>query len=238
MNDGGLRYRSYRWRDGDEWLAEIGNGPTILFAPPLLEELNRCRAFIVSTMHEVANAGFRAVLPDLPATGESSRKLTDIGWHDWTGALATLTTEIRRSEQVVLLASFRGGCLIEEEAAAMKIWRFAPAAGSALARDLIRTKQATSPVKLRSEEIQRDACANGGEFAGYSIPSGLFAALANAPMPESPNARTIRLASDPGEAALKLEGRPLWRQAEPGTDAALSVALGRDIAAWAASCVA
>ena len=50
MMSEGLQYRPYRWRGGDEWLAEIGNGPPILIAPPLFEELNRCRAFIIAIM--------------------------------------------------------------------------------------------------------------------------------------------------------------------------------------------
>jgi hypothetical protein len=29
-----LRYRTYDWRGGEEWLAEMGAGPTILIAPP------------------------------------------------------------------------------------------------------------------------------------------------------------------------------------------------------------
>lgn len=238
MSDAELRHRSYRWSGSDEWLAEIGDGAAILIAPPLLEEMNRCRAFIVGVMRTVAEAGFRAILPDLPGTGESPRGLLDVNWHDWTGALDLLTSDLQDSGQVVLLASFRGGCLIEERAEVNGVWRLAPLAGSALVRDLVRARMATSPTKSPAAEIERDARANGGEFAGYAIPPGLFAALADAAAPDASDARIVRLASDPGDAALKLEGRPLWRQAEPGTDPALSEALGRDIAAWAGACVA
>ena len=76
---------------------------------------------------------------------------------------------------------------------------------------------------------------HGGEFAGYAISAKLFAHLSDASIPRG-EARTVRLSNDPGEAALKIDGRPLWRQAEPGTDPALSAALGRDIVDWARAC--
>src|SRR3546814_2375974 len=48
--------------------------------------------------------------------------------------------------------------------------------------------------------------------------------------------RTLRLASDPGEADRKVAGVPLWRRSEPGNDHAFAQILAEDIADWIAIC--
>lgn len=231
-----FRYRSYRWRGGDEWLAEIGDGPPILIVPPLLEELNRCRAFLVGFMRGLAEAGFHAVLPDLPGTGESPRDLRDTTWNDWTGALGVLSFDLKARRQTPVLATFRGGCLLEEQVDVAGRWRFAPVAGNALVRDLIRARQATSTDKVAAKTIEEEARSGPSEFAGYALSPHLFAALSDARLPSLQDGRTLRLNSDPADADLKVEGKPLWRQAEPGNDAALSASLAADVAVWARRC--
>lgn len=240
MTDGAqgaaLRYRSYRWRGADEWLAEIGTGPPVLIAPPLFEELNRCRALLAGVMRGIAAAGFHAVLPDLPGTGESPRALTETVWDDWTGALGLVSFDLKARSEMPFLASFRGGCLLEEQAAARASWRFAPVAGSALTRDLLRARQATLPDRVRTDDLDAHARAQTTEFAGYAIPPSIYAPLAAATIYEEEIARTVRLETDPGAADLKLAGKPLWRQSEPGNDRALAAALATDIVAWVRSC--
>ncbi len=238
MNSGVWRYRRYRWRGTDEWLAEMGDGPPILFVPPLFEELNRCRALIAGVMRGVAAAGFQAVLPDLPGTGESPRALTDVRWIDWTGALGLLSFDLKARNQTPYLASFRGGCLIEDQAEVAGCWRFAPVAGDALARDLIRAKQATLPGRKSAEDLDAQARANVTEFAGYPVPPDIFAALTAAAVPADEVAHTVRLDTDPAAADVKLSGKPLWRQSEPGNDPLLASALAADIVAWMRACAA
>lgn len=231
-----LRYRRYRWRGSDEWLAEIGEGPPLLIAPPLFEELNRCRALIASVMRGIAAAGFHAVLPDLPGTGESPRSLVDVGWEDWTGALGLVSFDLQARNATPFLASFRGGSLVEHQAGAAAHWRFAPVAGAALTRDLIRAKQATLPGRVRAEEMEARARGEVTEFAGYSVPPAIFSELAGAMTSEVDVVRTVRLDTDPGAADLKLPGKPLWRQSEPGNDPGLAAALAADIVAWMHVC--
>lgn len=234
-----LGYRSYDWGGSREWLAEIGGGTTtILIVPPLFEELNRCRALLAGLMRGLAAAGLRAILPDLPGTGESPRELAQVEWEDWIGALQGLSSSVSNNGQAVHLASFRGGCILETDIRALSRWRFAPAAGPALARDLIRARQAASPDKPRADSIEAQARAVATEFAGYLIPPGMFGALLDARTPDHATRRTVRLATDPAAADLKLDGKPLWRQAEPGNDAELAAAIASDIALWVRTCAA
>lgn len=233
-----LNYRSYRWRGVDEWLAEVGEGPTILLVPPLFEELNRCRALLAGVMRGLAAASLRAVLPDLPGAGESPRSLDAVRWDDWTGAMGMLSFDIKARVQMPFVASFRGGCLIDDQVEASGRWRFAPVAGAALARDLIRARQASLPGKARAEAIEAEVRTSAVEFAGYEIPPEIFGPMCDAAIPDTDGARVVRLASDPAAADLKLDGKPLWRQAEPGNDLALSAALASDIAEWVRKCAA
>lgn len=240
MTDAGrgpqFSYRSYRWRGHDEWLAEIGDGPPLLLVPPLFEELNRCRALIAGVMRGVATAGFQAVLPDLPGSGESPRSLADIEWEDWTGALGLVSFDLQARNRTPFVASFRGGCLIEQQAGAAARWRFAPATASALVRDLVRAKQSTLPNRVSAQELETQARGDVTEFAGYTIPPAIFAGLAGATIEEEDPVRVVRLESDPTPADLKLPGKPLWRQSEPGNDPALAAALIVDLVAWMHTC--
>jgi hypothetical protein len=120
-----------------------------------------------------------------------------------------------------LIASFRGGALVDDRAEARGWWRFAPVEGAALARDLARS-----------------GLAGGVEWAGYAPSPGLKEALETAvPAPVS-SLRTVRLASDRGEADARLEGPALWRRSEPGVSAALAEAIAADLHRWSRECVA
>lgn len=211
---GGLRYDRYTCAGEEEWLMRIGppDGVPLLFVPPLFEELNRTRALIAAVMRALAERGFRCTLPDLPGTGESARPLESCGWDEWRAAVAALAEGSH-------LAALRGGCLLDEAAAARTRWRLAPVAGASLRRDLARA-----------------GLAGGADFAGYPIAPPLLAALEAATPAGAERLRTVRLTTDPAAADAKLAGPALWRRSEPGTSAELAAAVADDIAGWIASC--
>ncbi|MFL6843803.1 MAG: hypothetical protein ACJ8ER_02850 [Allosphingosinicella sp.] len=212
MTGAGLHYERYRAGDRDEWLMRIGEGPALLFLPPLFEEMNRTRAFIVAAMRALAARGFACWLPDLPGTGESERALESVSWEDWKAAAAGAATASEATASV----SLRGGALLDDVVPYR--WRFAPATGASLARDLARAG-------LMSE--------GGG---GYAPAESLLTSLGAAEPPTGGSVRTVRLSTDRAEADLKLEGLPLWRRAEPQTSPELSAAIAEDISLWARSC--
>lgn len=222
---GGLNYDRYTTSGHQEWLMRIGHADDIplLLVPPLLEEMNRTRAFIATLMRRLAALGFSCWLIDLPGTGESERPLEACTWGEWRQAVADAANCIERKP---LIASIRGGALLDDAAAGLPIWRFAPAEGSSLARDLVRASM-LKPEQLKEARI---------DLAGYRLSDTLFAALSEAKS-EGPS-RTVRLASDRAEADLKVEGAALWRRSEPGNDPELAALLADDLAAWGKQCAA
>ena len=212
MSGPGLHYVRYRAGDRDEWMMRIGDGPALLFLPPLFEELNRTRALLAATMRRLAAQGFGCWLPDLPGTGESERALAQISWQDWREAAAAAVA----AAGAVVTVAVRGGALLDEAGPAR--WRFAPATGASLARDLARAGLMTE---------------GGG---GYAPSENLLAALSEAEPAQGGQVRIVRLATDRADAELKLEGPPLWRRAEPQTSSELASAMASDISQWARQC--
>ena len=212
MSGAGLDYVRYRTGGRDEWMMRIGGGPALLFLPPLFEALNRTRALLAATMRALAAEGFGCWLPDLPGTGESERALEQVSWQDWREAAAAA----HEATAAVATLSLRGGALLDEPGPAR--WRFAPAAGASLARDLARAGLMTE---------------GGG---GYAPSEALLASLAEAEPAPGGKVRTLRLASDRAEADLKLEGPPLWRRAEPQNSYELAEAMSSDISQWVRAC--
>jgi pimeloyl-ACP methyl ester carboxylesterase len=193
-------------------------GAPILFLPPLLEEMNRTRALMVAVMRELAAEGFCSWLPDLPGTGESEHSLEACGWDDWTTAARLVADRARSPEGKLLIASLRGGALLDDMPATAH-WRFAPVDGASLIRDLDR-----------SSLIGADG------QAGYSLSEQLKAGMAESSPPSVTPCRLVRLDSDPKPADAKLNGPALWRRSEPATSAELVHLIASDIRNWARTC--
>ena len=108
-----------------------GDAPPILFVPPLFEEMNRTRALIAGVMRRLAAQGLGCWLPDLSGTGESSENLSDVHWDDWRHDVMSAAAHVeRKAGRTPLIASLRGGCLIDDAAAARGWWRLAPVDGA------------------------------------------------------------------------------------------------------------
>jgi alpha-beta hydrolase superfamily lysophospholipase len=218
----GLAFETFKGSQGDEWLMRIGReqAPAILIVPPLFEEMNRTRALIVGVMRRLARRGQGCWLLDLSGTGESERDLAGVTWDEWRHDVTCAAGHVAEAARRPLIASFRGGALVDDQAKARGWWRFAPVDGAAVARDMVRS-----------------GLAGGVEWAGYSPSDALKAALeAATPAPVLP-LRTVRLATDRAEADAKLEGPALWRRSEPGTSAELADAIAADLHRWSRECV-
>lgn len=193
---------------GREWMLAHGpsDGPQVLLLQPLFEEMNRCRAVLSTVQRVLAEAGIGSWLGDLPGTGESLRAIEAVSFADWRRAVA----DMARVSGATAIASFRGGCLLDD-AVELPRWRLSPIAGAAALRDLARTTGAA-------------------RATAWELPPALAGPLGDA-IPVG-TARIMRLASDPAPADARIEGAPPWRRAEPSGDAPLAHAVAADIAAW------
>lgn len=224
MSGGALSYERFYNGRTNEWLARLGDPrtPPILFVPPLFEELNRTRALIVAVMRRVAAEGNGCWLPDLRGTGESLLALEDVTWEDWRHDVSATAEHVaKESGKRPIVASVRGACLVDDGVAAKAWWRFAPATGAALARDL-----------------DRASLAGGAEWAGYPAAPPLREGLRAAAAADVAPLRTVRLETDAGAADHKVAGPALWRRSEPGSSDDLAKALAADLITWSRTCAA
>lgn len=215
-----LAFERFQGGDREEWLMRIGreHAPAVLFVPPLFEEMNRTRALIVAVMRAVAGKGQTAWLLDVTGTGESEQDLSAVRWEDWRHDVTSAAAHIAGKARRPLIASLRGGALIDHDAKSRGWWRFAPLDGAGVTRDMVRSGLA------------------GVEWAGYRPFDSLKTALEAATPARVTPLRTVRLASDRAEADVKLEGPALWRRSEPGTSAELAEAIAADLVKWSRIC--
>ena len=208
---------TYSWHGGNElWLRHGVNYPLqVIIIEPLFEEANRCRRLLVSVMRGLAANGIGSALPDLPGTGESLADLRDVAFSDWHEALSVVVEMVKP----VVIASLRGGALLDGGLPAKGHWRFAPETGARIVRDLRRTQLSGSAL-----------------YAGHAISDSFLNKLESAiPRPLAP-LRTLRLENDASDADSKIAGSQLWRRAEPGDDPELAAKLVADLTAWVKQC--
>ena len=220
---------SYAWREGREAMLRFGpeSGPLALILPPLFEEANRTRFFLVEIMRGMAALGIASILPDLPGTNDSPIATVDARFGDWKEAITTLPAPL-------LTVSLRGGALLDGFAATEFHWRLAPETGARLLRDMVRATAMTAGVKAAA--LEATARTEPTALAGNMVHHTLFSALEGAVPTDTGMIRTVRLEDDAGDADARVTGTPLWRRAEPGHDADLAAAAVTDIADWMTSC--
>ncbi|MGR4891319.1 hypothetical protein ACIPPQ_09860 [Sphingopyxis sp. LARHCG72] len=203
---------------------------TILIVPPLFEEANRTRRTLVLAMRALAADGFAALIPDLPGQNESLVPLVEIDLARWQDALAEVAATI---DGPLIVASMRGGALIDHRAEAAAWWRLAPVGGASLLRTLMRARVSadreagrTSSLEVLQEQAQTASLLLAGNLLSPAMVAGLGTSETQAVAP----LRSIGLGTD------GIAGTPLWLRAEPGEDSAMAAAIAADIAAWSTTC--
>jgi len=226
----------YDWAGGREAMIRFGpaTGPVVVAVLPLFEEANRTRTFASGLLRRLAEQGIDGALPDLPGQNESPVATEHAMLAGWRTALASAAETAAQGRPVHIL-SFRGGALLDHDVKAASRWQLAPAKGEALVRDLLRTSAAAGE---RLDIDLTDYNDEGGpvRIAGNLLSRQLLRDLNAADCVRDGAVRVVRLATDPAVADRKVEGAPLWRQAEPGDDPDLAAILADDIAGWIARC--
>lgn len=196
------------------------DGPQVLVVPPLFEELNFTRATVTAMARALAGRGIGVWIMDLPGTGESLAALAEVRLGDWRGAVAAAAARIGQPH----VAAMRGGVLIDGAAQALSRWRFAPADGAALLRQMERAQA------IGDRESGRATMAGAGhvDLVGYRLSRDLLDEL-RAALPDEPGGR-LRVVPFAGPGVAP------WRRAEPTSDLTLAGALAADLAEWIATC--
>lgn len=203
---------------------------TILIVPPLFDEANRLRRTLVLAMRTLAADGFAAVLPDLPGQNESLVALDAADLAQWRDALADVAASL---DGPVVVASVRGGALIDDRAKAVAWWRLAPVGGASLLRTMMRarvTADREAGIESSLDSLQEAAKTAPLLLAGNALSPAMVAQIGSAEAQPVKPLRSIGLGAD------GIAGTPLWLRAEPGEDAAMASAIAADISAWSKTC--
>ena len=190
----------------------------LLIVPPLFEEMNRTRRFVIDTMRALDIHGIDSFLPDLPGTNESQQAFASQSLHNWRSAMARAARHFAVSHVLAL----RGGVLVFPNV--LPGWVVEPVSGASLLRQMLRA----GVIAAREAGEYQDSASlleagrtEGIRLAGYDFGPALIAGLDSA-RPLDEGQREIRQ-SDLGGAAL-------WLRAEPGDDPAQSARLAAIIA--------
>jgi pimeloyl-ACP methyl ester carboxylesterase len=214
----GLHIDFYDHAGGREAMVRLrpGHGPTVVAALPMFEEANRTRAAMVDVLRRLAARGICSALPDLPGTGESLKRTSDVSLVDWREAFAAACAALPQPVHVI---AWRSGTLVDGAADVASRWYLAPQSGAALIRELTRVR----------------GLGGGEDYAGNLLSGAMSEGLAAAQPTSSGPLRVVRLESDAKAADRKLTAAPLWRKSEPDSDPGFQQQVADDIADWIAA---
>lgn len=163
---------------------------TVVYVPPFAEEMNRCRTLAADAARALAADGWRCVLADLHATGESDGETAEADWDTWVADTAQLLQALGPSGGETVLWGMRTGALLAAEVAAavpervsrLLLWQ--PVLdGSLFLNQFLRLRIASQVVhasgtKETTEGLrQRLAAGEVLEIGGYPLPGPLALAL-------------------------------------------------------------
>ena len=209
-----------------------GHDPRVLIVPPLFEEANRLRRTLVQTMRALGDWGVPSLLPDLPGQNESLVPTVAVNLDLWRTVLADV---VAAEAGPVLIASLRGGALIDNGLDAAGWWRLAPVPGANLLRTMLRARVA-SDREAGVESSIDDLIGTAGHspllLAGNLLSPAMIEQLQEAVPVETDPLCTVALGSGPSDVA----GSPLWLRAEPGEDAKMAAAMAESIYGWMCAC--
>lgn len=210
----------------------VGHDPRVLFVPPLFEEANRMRRTLVLAMRALADMGVPSLLPDLPGQNESLIPTVAVDLARWRAALAET---VAAEPGPVMIASMRGGALIDDSVDAWGWWRLAPVAGANLLRTMLRARVAgdrEAGVASSIDELIGEAGHKPLLLAGNLLSPAMIEQL-QASVPAEPDPLcSVQLGSGPSDVA----GTPLWLRAEPDEDAAMAASMAGSIFGWMSAC--
>ncbi len=179
----------------------------LLIVPALFEEASRMRRFTVEVMRRLDGAGIDCFLPDLPGCNESLQVLENQAPEDWHDAMEAAARHFGATH----VLGIRGGALFMP--AGRPGWRYAPAKGTAILRQMIRARILTAREAGMAEtekDLLQTGMEIGMELAGYCLSADFLRQFQQLAPGESPVVAEI------GQDMVG--GGGLWLRAEPDED--------------------
>lgn len=207
---------------------------SVLFVPPLAEEMNKSRRMINLQARRLAQAGFAVLIPDLYGCGDSGGDFADADWDLWLDDLRRCSEHLDQfGNGPRLVWALRAGCLLagdllaeyREPAAGVLYW--APVTnGEQHLTQFLRLRVAAGMMSGQKESTRalRTGLQEGEalEVAGYTLSPALAERLAAARL-EQPRAGSVawfEVAAE-GDAPLPPASERLverWREASTSVD--------------------
>lgn len=215
-----MLFASYTAPGGQEELALTFGDPAcpvrVLALPAWFDEASKLRHFTVELLRALKHGGVFGVLPDLPGCNESLASLDAQDLVSWRAAAMKAAQTFGCTHVLAL----RAGVNIAPD---LPGWAYAPLAGKAALRGLVRARVVAAKEAGRAEnsEALLESGRRGGlEAGGYALGPAMVAAMADANLPA--HALAALTPADFGAAGL-------WLRAEPDHDAAQAEALAARI---------
>lgn len=195
---------------GGETAAELaltfdrGRPGRLLIVPALFDEANRMRRLTVEVMRRLDAAGIDSALPDLPGCNESLQPLRDQTPDSWRAAMQAAADWFRPSH----VLGIRGGALLTPPG--LPGWHYAPTKGSAILRQMLRTRILASReagIDENQNALLAMAGTEGLDLSGHRIGSQFISVFQNLEIPYSDTISVIEQDT--------LSGGGLWLRAEP-----------------------
>lgn len=202
-----------------EYAVAFDNGREhrLLIVPALFDEANRMRRFSLEVMRRLDRAGIDCFLPDLPGCNESLQTLDSQTPESWRAAMTAAAVHFRTSH----VLSIRGGALVAPN---LPGWRYAPASGASLLRQMLRTRIVASReagMDETQDALLAEGLAKGIELSGHRLSAKFIEQFQN-DVPKSSS--QVEIGQD------MLGGGGLWLRAEPGENRPQTDALAAIIA--------
>lgn len=162
---------------------------TVIVAPPLAEEMNKCRRTLTSTARALASDGWQVVQVDLYGCGDSDGEFGDATWTHWVRDLECAAQKYATAGELWLWGVRAGALLLSplltlRSDANVLLWQ--PTIDGAVTLDqFLRLRAAAAVVggdKRDDRKALRERLARGEpvEVAGYALSPQLAEGLASA----------------------------------------------------------
>jgi exosortase A-associated hydrolase 2 len=228
-------------RTGGQELFCLLRGPrparkAVLFVPPFLEEMNRCRRLMTETALLLDTHGVGSLLFDLPGTGDSSGDLEHQTWDSWTRTVDSMSQLAQQmfGVQPIIVAIRAGALLLHDSifAAKQPLVLAAPLLNGAQQIRLWARSAAASAREMGQSLDAKTVEVNASSGApilvsGYEVPGDIVQPMAAIDLstPEKWRTRTdihiLQIQGAAGNAGMPdarlhaVAGPSVWAQVEP-----------------------